>query len=106
MQTFLLVVETKVLYVLLFEYSLVYIIISGNQAESFLDLYEEEFQNYTLFSSNIIFCRNLKEHLNKKYSSHLLYNPPGVTNNFDEVIKYIYTNQNHSIEKFFSIRSS
>ena len=70
-------------------FQLVYVILSGRLAEEFLDLYEENLQQFNIVTLNIIFCSNINLHKSKKYANDPFYNPGGVVSNFKDVIKYL-----------------
>ena len=86
-------------------FQLVYVILSGRLAEEFLDLYEENLQQFDIVTLNIIFCFNNKLHESKKYANDPFYNPGGVVTDFKEVIKFLkkdikypVINEEYSIE--------
>lgn len=89
-------------------FQLVYVILSGRLAEEFLDLYEENLQQFDIITLNIIFCYNSELHKSKKYVNDPFYNPGGVVTDFEEVIKFLkkdirypVINEQYSIENSY-----
>ena len=89
--SFSLVTSVKEGYSLLgkFSFELIYVILSGRLAEEFLDVYEENLQNMTSLTLNIIFCFDGKYHKSKKYANDPFYNPGGVVTEFKDVINFL-----------------
>ena len=89
--SFSLVTSVKEGYFLLgkFSFELIYVILSGRLAEEFLDVYEENLQNMTSLTLNIIFCFDGKYHKSKKYANDPFYNPGGVVTEFKDVINFL-----------------
>ena len=77
-----------------FHFEIIYIILSGRLAEEFLDIYEENLQNLTVLTLNIIFCFRGKYHELKKYANDPFYNPGGVVTEFEKVICFLKMDKN------------
>lgn len=73
-------------------FQLIYVIVSGNLSEIYLDFYKSTKKNINLVTANIIFCSNDTRYNNRKlyskFSKHSFF-PGGIVSNFNEVIKYI-----------------
>ena len=90
-----------------FSFQLVYVILSGRLAEEFLDLYEENLQQFDIITLNIIFCYNSELHKSKKYANDPFYNPGGVVTDFKEVIKFLKKDIRYpAINEEYSIENS
>jgi hypothetical protein len=73
----------------IYEFNLFYVIVSGSLAEEFFTVYAKETQKINIIAATIVFCKNKIYHSSKPYANDLYLNPGGVVVYFNEVIKYI-----------------
>ena len=71
-----------------YDFKLIYYIVSGELAEKFFESYNSQLHNY-IIAATIIYCGNKNYYSSKPYANNLYLNPGGVVTNFNEVLKYI-----------------
>ena len=76
-------------------FTIIYVVINEDSLEQFFEKYEKEIKDLMVVFANIIICKNIFKHYNKKYVKDLAYNPGGITDDIRNVITYIKNTQNY-----------
>ena len=71
-----------------YDFKFIYFILSGRLAEKFFNNYNL-LTHTNIIAATIVFCKNKIYHSSKPYANDLYLNPGGVVVYFNEVIKYI-----------------
>ena len=74
---------------------LIYVVLNEDLFEDFFEIYNIKIKHLMIVLANIIICKNIFEHYNKKYVNDLSFNPGGITDNIRNVVKYIKDIQNY-----------
>ena len=77
------------------KFKLFYVVINEDLFEDFFELYNIKIKSLMIVLANIIICKNIFEHYNKKYVNDLTFNPGGITDDIRNVLKYIKNIQNY-----------
>jgi len=72
-----------------YEFKLIYYIVSGRLADKFFESYNKSKRHSKIIAATIVYCGNKNYYSSKPYASDLYLNPGGVVTNFNEVIRYI-----------------
>ena len=88
-----------------YDFKFIYIIVSGRLAEDFFNNYSL-FDYTTIIAATIVFCGNKNFHSSKPYANDLYLNPGGVVNSFNEVIKYIKSENDILWQNLISLKNN
>ena len=69
------------------KFKLIYVVINGNLIDNFFKSYSQKIKDIKFILANIIICKNIYEHIKKKYINDLFYNPGGITDDIRNVSK-------------------
>ena len=72
-----------------YEFKLIYYIVSGKLADKFFENYNKSKKHSKIIAATIVYCGNKNYYSSKPYANDPYLNPGGVVTNFNEVIKYI-----------------
>ena len=71
-----------------YEFKFIYYIVSGKLADKFFESYNSHTHS-NIIAATIVYCGNKNYYSSKPYANDLYFNPGGIVTNFNEVIKYI-----------------